>query len=193
MADPQIVDPALQARVVSQFNLLGPLSPFLLTNRVVPTFDIGKLTGGAPTVVTTTVGQQGIRIGVAGGATYIPTQQVRIDDTDVVDGGTAINSPALTVIVDSGQLPANEHACMCFIGANVPVDFRIEWRNAANAATLASWTILCGGPSTAPLQWGPYNLNFALNERLRIVNVGVVVGTVSSCLSTANVTRSAAT
>ncbi len=188
-----IVDPALQASVIRQFNLKGELAPFNLTENVVPIFDIGQLLGAPPTVVTTTLGQQGVRVGTAFGPNALQTRTPRINDGDVTDGGTAVNPAALAVLVDSGQLAGGEQMVSIYFSANVVVDFRIEWRNAANTATIASWTILQGGPSAAPFQWGPTTFAITTNERIRVVNVGVVVGTVSSCISTTPSNPSAAT
>ncbi len=183
MPDPLIIDPALQASVIRQFNLRGELSPFLLTNRVVPTFDIGTLvTAVVPTVVTTQAGSTGVRIGTLNDATAVITSKPGINDNDVTDGGTSINPAALTVLVDTGPIVGQQGQLWFYaiIGANVPVDFRIEWRNAADAATVAAWTILVGGPSAVPFAFELNLEDMQVNERIRIVNVGAVVGTVSS-------------
>ncbi len=180
MPDPLIVDPELQAEVIRQFNLRGELSPFLLTNRVVPIFDIGRLASlNVPQVVTTTEGGQGVRVGLSSITQFLGVAEPSTDDGDVTDGGTAINPAALAVDVDTGQLAAGTHIITAQCSSNVVVDFRLEWRDAANAVTLASWTVLSGGPSSVPHQW-KLNADVLLNERFRIVNVGVVVGSIAT-------------
>ncbi len=180
MADPRIIDPALQARVVSEFNLLGELSPFVLTNRVVPIFDIGSLSGATPTVVTTTAGSQGVRVGTASIVEALPIIDPTIQDTDVVDSGVVAAPAAGAVLADTGQLPGGIRFCAGLINTNAPItDFRVEWRNAANAASLAIWHFYVGvgGPSAT---WGPFTLQVLLNERVRIVNGSLNAGTTAA-------------
>ncbi len=194
MANPFIIDPALQAEVIRQFNLRGELAPFQLTNQVVPTFDIGRLASiASPQVVTTTMGSSGVRIGLLSSALNLQVIPDQIDFGDQTDGRTAVNPAAGTVLVDSGQLLAQNHVIRAECSANVPVDFRLEWRDAADAATLASWTVFHGGPSSVAHTWGPFNVRNALNERFRIVNISVVVGTVASNISAVPVFASFAT
>ncbi len=183
MADPFIIDPALQAEVVRQFNLKGALDPFQLTNRVVPIFDIGRLASvNQPQVVTTNEGTTGVRIGTLTGSQALTVHPVTLQDTrTIIDGGTNINPAALTVLSDTGQLVAGDHMVTAFLSANVVVDFRIELRDAANAVTLASWTVLQGGPSASAFEF-KMPIGFSTDERIRVVNVGVVVGTVSTTM-----------
>ncbi len=185
---PLIVDPALQAAVVRQFNLRGELAPFTLTEQVIPIFDIGQLVGAAPTVVTTTVDLQGVRVGTltaaSDGKQALATQIPFSEDNQVVDGGFTVNPGAAAVICDSGALAASNRTFDIYANGNAIYDVIVEWRDAANAVTLASWSLLVGGVGVGNMvHWGPHNLNIALNERIRLVTGGAVVGTLSGALS----------
>ncbi len=189
-----IIDPALQAAVIRQFNLRGELAPFNLTENVVPVFDIGALTGNLPTVVTTLAGSQGLRIGTLGGNPYLVTESPRYDDTDVVDSRSVTNPTAGQVLADSGQLsPANQQLCAAVISSDGALsDFSIQWRDAANAVTLASWTFILGTAGTSSVNWGKFNLNFSNNERIRIVSDSAVTGDVAATIMTVNISPSEA-
>ncbi len=176
-----IVDPALQAAVIRQFNLRGELAPFNLTENVVPVFDIGSLTGNLPTVVTTLAGFQGVRVGTLSRNTALIEAPVEINDTDIVDSGVVVNPAALQVLVDTGAFPAlNNRLIECHISATVIADFRIEWRNAANAANLATWSTFADAHG---YMLGPWNLRFAMSERIRIISIAAVVGSVTAVIS----------
>ncbi len=184
MPDPLIVDPALQASVIRQFNLRGELSPFLLTNRVVPTFDIGTLVRPIdPTVVTTLDGSQGLRVGLLQSNRSLITGEEPFGTGDIQDGGTVINPGANTVLL-AGLAAASSASFRVKIttSANVVVDFLIAHRNAANSADLETWTVLSGGPSAVPFVFD-ISYFLAFNERIRVSNVGAVVGTVATTLS----------
>ncbi len=184
MADPLIVDPALQAEVIRQFNLRGELSPFVLTNRVIPIFDIGRLASlNVPQVVTTTEGQQGVRVGTASGVALV-TAPPSHNDGDITDGGFTVNPLAAAIIADSGQLTAGLHLIDVTVSGNAIYDFLIEWRDAANAVTLTSWSVLAGGVGvTAPARIGPLLGSFLTDERIRVQVVSLVAGTVSAVIS----------
>ncbi len=180
---PLIVDPQLQASVIRQFNLRGELAPFNLTENVVPIFDIGTLLRAIdPTVVTTLAGSQGVRVGTSGTAALV-TAQPPVVDTNVTDGGFAVNPGAAALLVDSGALGAGDRTFDIYLGGSALFDLIIEWRNAANAANVATWSILAGDVGGGGnVHWGPHNLDLANNERVRIVTGGAVVGTVASTI-----------
>ncbi len=193
MPDPLIVDPALQAEVVRQFNLRGELSPFLLTNRVVPIFDIGSLTGNLPTVVTTLAGSQGVRVGTVSDVTALTVEPPSERVADVVDGRTVTNPTAGTVLVDSGQLQAGNHLFHALINCDAAIDdFSIEWRDAANAVTLASYGFYVGtGQPT--VYWGPHLLAVATtNQRVRIITENTITGDARATVWSARVITSLA-
>ncbi len=192
---PLIVDPALQASVIRQFNLRGELAPFNLTENVVPIFDIGTLLRAVdPTVVTTLAGSQGVRVGTATAITALPTIQPRTAAAEITDGGFQVNPGAAAVLVDTGPLAAGEFVVTAWLNGSAVYDVILEWRNAANAANLATISLLVGGVATGDhVQFGPMNFgSLALNERFRIVTGGAVVGTVSSAIAANQVFASGA-
>ena len=175
-----IVDPALIAAVTRQFNLRGALQPFNLTENVVPTFDIGKLTGLDPipqqvvtpglasTVRIGTVGNNHVRVGFS---EFAPANVISSIDVAPAAG---------TVLADSGQLAAGTNYFQALMSHDDSVDVHIElqWRNAANAANVAAWPIFI------QQRWEHwFMINNALNERIRWVNIGAVAGTALSVVA----------
>ncbi len=189
MADPEIVDPELQARVVRTFNLRGDLAPFRLTEQVVPVFDIGRITGLTPTEVTTLAGSQGIRVGTAGATQNLTTGPVRYNDGDITNSGPVVNPAAAQVIADTGQLTAAHHIIHWLLNIDVGGDLHVEWRNAANAATLATWPYFIAGGGNASM-FQPFIVNIALNERIRVITPAAVVGTVNATVAASAVITS---
>ncbi len=190
MANPTIVDPALVASVVRQFNLRGEMSPFILTNAVIPTFDIGKLVSAAvPEEVTTLLGFNGVRVGTSRTDTAISTGEVASLAAGVEDGGVIVN-PLAAAILLVGIASANSapHVLQVAVSCNVPADIVVEHRNAANAANLATWTFLLGGPAAGPNNPFVFKLThfLATGERIRLlVGAGNIVGTVTCNLTQA--------
>ncbi len=189
-----IVDPALQAAVIRQFNLRGELAPFNLTENVVPIFDIGTLLQILdPTVVTTLAGSQGVRIGLVA-STSLAVNPPPYNDTRIINSGRTVNPAAGAVIADTGQLVNGPHMVhwICAHNAALAVEFDIEWRNAANAATLATWSYIAlpGGDNLQ--MFDQLTLLFAQNERLRIVTPAAVVGSVNCSVGATSFVASAA-
>ncbi len=184
MADPLIVDPALIGRVVSQFNLRGTLNPFILTNRVIPTFDIGQLQGNiVPTVVTTNAGTAGVRVGSVLGQ-FVPVTTPVVQPANVTDGGFQVNPGAAAVVVDTGAIAGVSNRTIdIYLNGSALFDVIVEHRNAANAANVAAWSLLVGGAGIGNMvHFGPHNLAMVANERIRVVTGGAVVGTLSSAI-----------
>ncbi len=184
MADPLIIDPALEAEVVRQFNLRGALAPFLLTNRVVPIFDIGRLTSLiVPTVVTTLEGSTGVRIGLSNVDSSFQTTLPKLGAAEV-DNDTTVNPTAGDVGATTGQLAVADFLMDGFVCNNAAItDISIQFRNAADSATLALWTLFAGtgGPTQ---RWGPYVIeNTVLNQRVRVVYNSTITATVNSTLT----------
>ncbi len=180
-----IVDPALQASVIRQFNLKGELAPFNLTENVVPIFDIGTLLRAIdPTVVTTLAGSAGIRVGVFSSSTFLPTGPSPINDGDVTNSGATVNPAAAAVIVDGGAVAAGGNfQVSCLLNWNAAIlDFQIEWRNAANSATLATYGFQLG-TGLPHVSWGPFILTMATSERIRIVTASGGTGTADATIS----------
>ncbi len=177
-----IVDQELLASVIRQFNLRGNLSPFNLTENVVPTFDIGKLTALADQVqlVETAEGSAGVRVGTSATNVYVASGTVDVDDGDFTDSGAVVNPGAGQIIVDTGQLGGGNHQVFFNARNNAAIsDFELQWRDAANAVTIASM-IVFAGTGQPTVQFGPIILGVATNERLRVVAGGAVVGTVGA-------------
>ncbi len=181
---PLIVDPELQASVIRQFNLRGELAPFNLTENVVPIFDIGTLLRAIdPTVVTTLAGSQGVRVGTVTNASYLPTGDAPINDFDVVNSGAVVNPAAAQVIVDTGALGGtNPTYWYAIINNNAAIsDFEVQHRDAANAATLATWGFFAGTGQPC-VQTHILMLVMAASERLRVVSGSAIVGTVNATI-----------
>jgi len=171
------------------------MSPFILTNRVIPTFDIGKLVSATvPTVVTTTEGNQGVRVGTGSPASGVTISEARTPFGGITDGGYQVNPGAAAVIVDTGQLVAGDHTITAWLNGSALFDVILEWRDAANAANNASFSLLVGGAGVGDhVQFGPMHMGPVLtNERFRIVTGGAVVGTLSSAISARQVFHSTA-
>ncbi len=179
-----IVDQALLARVIRQFNLRGNLEPFNLTENVVPVFDIGSLTGQDPTVVTTTADLQGVRVGTANAGVYVGTVSPDYQDANIVNSGAQVNPGAGQVLSDTGQLAGGTHNFHWTINSNAAAvtDFAVEWRDAANLVTLAIWTFFVGGTTESISMFNQFRLNLLVDERVRIVSTGAVVGTVNTTI-----------
>ncbi len=187
---PLIVDPALQAAVIRQFNLRGELAPFNLTENVVPIFDIGQLIGAAPTVVTTLEGSQGVRVGTALQNDALQVMEGRTLFGDVVDSGFVVNPGAAGLLVDTGQLVADRHHIEIHAGGSALFDLIIEWRNAANAANVATWSVFAGDVGGGGNFHWKAILQMATNERIRVVTGGAVVGTVAATIHSGQIDRS---
>ncbi len=179
-----IVDPALIAAVTRQFNLRGELKPFNLTENVVPIFDIGTLTGArAPTVVTTLQDSQGVRVGTTGGDTPLSVMPPLIDDGDVSDGDPVTNPTAGTVIRTSGQLTGVSHWLWAEVSADVLTEARLVWRNAADTADIATWTVLLVPAGASKHRWGPWVVSVNTDERFNIIPVASITGDMTGNLT----------
>ncbi len=178
-----IVDPALQAAVIRQFNLRGELAPFNLTENVVPVFDIGSLTGNLPTVVTTLAGTTGVRVGLSNVDSSFQTTLPKLAAAEL-DNDSTVNPTAGDVGATTGQLAVATFLMDGFVCNNGAItDISFEWRNAADSATLATWTLFVGtGGPTA--RWGPYVIdNTVLNQRMRVVYNSTITATVNSTIT----------
>lgn len=84
--------------------------------------------------------------------------------------GTVVNPADEQLIVDSGQLVANDYSFCVIAASDVASVFRIEHRNAANDTTLRSQLLPVQAASIGSFCFPP-ELTFTLadNERLRVV------------------------
>lgn len=148
---PQLDFPQLVADLIRELRLTGQLGILEMSDQVIPTINVGNV---RPTEITVNP----------------PT----FDSAEIFSGAVAtpnINS----VIVDTGQLPEGIYDVLMGLSVNQPStgsDLDFQWRDAANAATLADWPTKIGTTVPVPDN-GPrfiFSLNIALNERLRLFN-----------------------
>lgn len=178
-----IDDPDLLSEILREFKVKGAIDPFQISQIALPVFDIGSLSGATPTVVTTTAGGSGVRIGTLNSVTSIVVSPQVLANTNVTDSGPVVNPAAAQVIADSGQLTAAENLVHLTTNNNAAIsDFQLEWRNAANTATITQWTFQVG-TGQPNVQFGPMALFMASNERLRLVSGSAVVGTVAATIT----------
>lgn len=96
-----------------------------------------------------------------------------------------ITNPTLDqVLVDTGPLVAGVYFFSVFAAATVASAFELQWRNAANAATLKSQIVAVPANTTI---WGfevanGLYIDVAASERIRIIQVAAVTGSVSVSL-----------
>ena len=175
-----IVDPALQAEVIRQFNLRGDLSPFNLTENVVPVFDIGKLVSTVvPQEVVTPNSNVSVRVGLdfSDHLVTAPPDFTRNQVTPSVDVAPAGG----TVLADSGALAAGDFWLDCNFSHDdgTAVDLSLQWRNAANTATVLELQVWV----TLRTQKLFMFREVALNERFRFVNNTAIAGTALSYIA----------
>lgn len=158
----QLDFPLLNADLIRQLRLTGVLGVLDFNPVVQPVFIIGD---------------RGISI---------ETEQPVFEDAGIFSA-SAVNPAAAAVIVDTGQLAAGIHDIMVHASAGLTatVGNRIsfEWRNAANAATLADWQVVASVNSTMIWRYS-FALNILQNERLRMIVVTGLTGVVACNIMT---------
>lgn len=90
--------------------------------------------------------------------------------------GLTTNPAAGAVLADTGALAADDYYFLVIITDRLtaaPTDFRVQWRDAANAANQAEVPLVDGGTATFQLE------GFATNERLRITAGQAMTGDVA--------------
>ena len=188
-----IVDPELIAAITRQFKLRGELQPFNLTENVVPIFDIGRLIGLTEIQkVATPDSPDAVRIGVPTVSGYLPTLPVELQDAQLASGAS-VNPGANTVIADTGQLAAGPHVIWWSMTTDDAgsVHATLEWRNAANNATLSGIEVMVGHGDGGS-QSGPLVFDMATDERVRIETKAVTAGIFAGNIQFAPVTQSLA-
>ncbi len=186
----RIVDPNLLAQIVRELNVQGPLSPFEISEVAIPVFDIGQLSGVSVQEVVTPGLLTSVLIGTAGVQDVLQIGQADFENDEVVDDSTA--APAAgTVLADTGQLPAARTQFQAGAGQddNIPEIFELQWRNAANAATLANFRVVANGQSVVL----NFRLSIGTNERLRWVNTSGIVNTAVTWIASARANTQVAT
>lgn len=186
-----IVDADLIADIVQQLNVRGELAPFEISQIAFPVFDIGRLTGltGIQKVATPD-SETAVRVGTATNAAFLPTGLPTIDPTSLISAAQ-LNPTAGQNLIDTGQLAAGQFLLDAYLTTNIDgARFDIQWRNAADAANLGVISVLLN--NSGFVRVGPHIVDIGLNERVRIINVNVLVGTVIVNMSNNLVVPSAA-
>lgn len=105
--------------------------------------------------------------------------------------GSVLGPANSTIIVDTGPLPAGTYDCifgMSYTAFGATSEFILQWRNAANAADLATWPVRMSNLAEEVANIGPFTtaLEISLNERLRwFVTVGNAGGALSAFIMAA--------
>lgn len=155
---PQVVDPERVVDLTRLLQIRGPLGVLNVLDTIVPVVNMGD-------VVTRTVS----------------ILQPSYRPTDIFSTGRQTAQPAGTILADTGALAEGIYDIV--VGLNMftiiagPV-INLEFRNAANTVSLAAWgyltgTIIQGAPASIPVTFA---LDFAANERLRVVQVPLLAG-----------------
>lgn len=163
---PQLEFPALVAELITQLRLTGQVGRLNFSDEVIPAFLIGS---------------RGIDFGGGGPSFRSPG----------VFNGANLNPAALTVVTDTGPLPAGTYdiqGSISFVGAFAilpSVTLSIQHRDAANAVTLATLLLLPAHNTAVFMETELPLIGYELgtNERIRIITsnavmVGSVAGTV---------------
>lgn len=147
----QLDFPQLTADLIAALRLTGTLGVLDLSDVVIPTISVGNVRPQTISVVP-----------------------VAYDSAEIFSGH--LSTPALNAIVfDTGALAAGTYDCFfgfAFNRMSSGPTLEFQWRNAANAANLATWFVPVfdgvGGYNSGPV--GPFSLNIGLNERIRAQN-----------------------
>jgi len=153
---PQVTDPVTVADLVRVLSVRGSIGVLDVADVIVPTISVGSL---SPLEV----------------AVRAPV----FSSTDVFSEGTQTAPAAAALLADTGALPAGTYDMM-FMCASDDMGstgrfIAIQHRDAANAATLATWIFPVGTTTVSriPAIWPMHSFSYFLaqNERLRAVNV----------------------
>ena len=150
----QLDFPELTADLIRELRLTGVLGLLNLSDTVVPIISVGNV---RPQVIRTDV------------ASY---------DSAEVFSGFAVGPINGTVIAETGALPAGTFDVVfggSYTGNNLIANLlELQWRNAANAANLATWPNNAGaaGADGQIFTTVQTALNIGLNERLRWTAIG---------------------
>jgi hypothetical protein len=95
--------------------------------------------------------------------------------------GRVVNPALDAVIVDTGALPSGTRTPQVIVASTVAAPFELQHRDAANTATLKSQIIACQALDAKDVTlW--YGLEMATNERLRVIAVTAITGSVSGSI-----------
>lgn len=155
---PQVNDPELEADLTRLLTIVGQLGRLNVADIVLPTVSLGS-------VVTQTV----------------RVEQPAFRSSDVFTEQIQIAAPANTVHADTGQLAAGAYDIDLYISGNTndALAWLIQHRDAANAANVVLWQAIAMVAET-PVLRQTFAYEFALNERLRILNASVITAGIST-------------
>ena len=91
------------------------------------------------------------------------------------DGALTTNPSTDAVLKDTGALEAGDYLFGFMFQATAAAIFRVEWRNAANAATLKSQNVPIPASNLIEPIF-PTKIVLAANERIRVVIVAGITG-----------------
>ena len=188
-----IVDPELIANIVQQLNVKGALAPFDISEIAFPVFDIGRLAGLTGIQKVATPGSEtAVRVGTAAGA-HLVSADPPADPGDFTNS-TDASPGAGVVLADSGPLAAGLHLItgeFTYNGA-AQESIQFQWRNAANAVTLAFWHIFPRQDQDRS-SIRAFIADVSANERFRwIAIVATTAATVETVVRATPVARSTA-
>lgn len=149
---PQVNDPELEAALIRGLSIVGRIGKLRVLDVVLPTISLGD-------VVQATV----------------EVRNPSFTSSNVFSNGALLAPAGGTILADTGQLAAGIFDVEMYFTTNDDTQisnmFRVEHRNAANAANLAIWDRIAAF-GLAGVGSNPYFHSFAyevaLNERLRI-------------------------
>jgi len=150
---PQVVDPERVVDLTRLLQIRGPLGVLNVLDTIIPVVNMGDVVARTVTVL-----------------------QPAFRTTDIFGVGVVTAQPAGTVLADTGPLAEGTYDFIyngLVYSTVASAEIRLEFRNAANTATLASWpNVGALFTSGAPPGWGyTFALELAINERLRAVQV----------------------
>lgn len=147
---PQVVDPERVVDLTRLLQIRGPLGVLNVLDTIVPVVNMGDVV-----------------------ARSVEVRPPFFTSTDIFSAGLQTAAPINFVHADTGPLAEGIYDIQLQIPATATTgnSWNIEHRDAANTAALAVWNaILITGTGGVLAQTFAYE--FAINERLRIINLG---------------------
>ena len=151
---PQVNDPEVEAELIRVLSIVGPLGKLDVIPAVLPIISMGNVV------------QQTVEV-----------RSPNFRSTDIFSAGIVTGGAAGTVHADTTALQAGTYDMIYVISptATTGPEWQVQHRNAANAANLAQVRHITVPGATAPIIM-TLAYEFALNERLRILNGLVMAG-----------------
>lgn len=94
-----------------------------------------------------------------------------------------VANPALDqVLIDTGPLQANSVTFAVYLAATANCAVEVQWRDAANTGNVKSQIVACTAFNSNDKPHQKYPIEMAVNERIRVIQVAAVTGSVSVSL-----------